>query len=163
MEVARQGIASSAHTATAAQARRWATNCEATGQVVTGDRRVVLVCGPPGSGKTTWARASSLTVYDRDDPHWLGERHFTSAIAGLAYDPDAQAAVIRSGATQSARDNAANLIGATETQMIDTDAHECKRRVHQRNRARPPMQAQLASIDQWWATYEPIVTASRDW
>ena len=130
---------------------------------MTGERRVVLVCGPPGSGKTTWAKASGLTVYDRDDPQWQGERHFTSAIAGLAYDTDAQAVVIRSGATQSARDKAADLIGATETRMIDTDAHECKRRVHQRKRDPPPMQAQLTSIDQWWATYEPINVASRDW
>ena len=127
-------------------------------------RRVVLLCGPAGAGKTTWARASGLTVYDRDDPQWAGsESAFRAAIATLAYDPDARAVVISSGATTSARAWATQLIGATQTHMIDTPADECKRRVQRRARSHPPMRVQLASIDQWWATYEPQKVASRDW
>ena len=66
-------------------------------------RLVVLLFGPAGAGKTTAARSSGLTVFDRDDEKWSGERQFTQALRRLALDPSARAVVIRSGATSSAR------------------------------------------------------------
>jgi len=65
-------------------------------------REVVLICGPPGAGKSTYARSTGLKVYDRDDPQWTSERQFRQALERLRRDPSAQAAVIRSGATRSA-------------------------------------------------------------
>lgn len=119
-------------------------------------RRVVLICGPPGSGKTTWAKASGLRVYDRDDPQWTSERQFRAAIARLATDPHARAVVIRAGASSSARARAAGLIGATETIVLAVPADEAKRRVAGRGtRATISMRTQMASVDTWWQRYEP--------
>lgn len=120
------------------------------------DRRVILICGPPGAGKTTHAHTLGLPVYDLDDPQWNGdERLFIPALARLGATPAAQAAVIRSGATQSARDTAVALIGATDTHMIIVDRDECIRRVRQRNRQRPSVERQIAAVAQWFRQYEP--------
>ena len=73
-------------------------------------RTVVILCGPPGAGKTTAARQSGLTVFDRDDPQWHSERQFTNELLKLATDPHARAVVIRSGATSYARARAAELV-----------------------------------------------------
>lgn len=98
------------------------------------DRTVVLLCGPAGAGKTTAARASGLTVYDRDDDHWTGEKEFTTALAALATSQGAQAVVIRSGATSSARARAAQTIGATHVYLLLEEPAELERRVRQRDR-----------------------------
>lgn len=128
------------------------------------DRRVILICGPPGAGKTTHAHTLGLPVYDIDDVQWSGdEKRFRPALAQLARTPAAQAVVIRSGATISARNTAAEQIGATETLIILTDRDECMRRVRERNRPRPSLDRQLAAVAQWWKQYQPdrlAVTAS---
>lgn len=58
-------------------------------------RFVVLLCGPPGAGKTTAARASGLAVFDSDEPRWSSRAEFTAALTQLGATPDAQAVVIR--------------------------------------------------------------------
>lgn len=116
------------------------------------DRVVVLLCGPPGAGKTTAARASGLEVFDRDDDRWAGERDFTEALARLNYRRDARAVVIRSGATASARRRAAALIGATHTFVITGDRQELARRVARRNRA--DRVRTTAGIRQWIDAFE---------
>lgn len=98
------------------------------------DRLVVLLCGPPGAGKTTIARASGLRVYDRDDPEWSGEREFTDAIARLRFERAARAVVIRAGATSSARARAADMVGATHTYLVLAPRDDLMRRVARRGR-----------------------------
>ncbi|QSZ53287.1 hypothetical protein RI444_15370 [Paenarthrobacter sp. AT5] len=98
-------------------------------------RTVVVLCGPPGAGKTTAARQSGLKVFDRDDPEWMSERHFTDALAAIATDPNAQAVVIRTGATSAARAKAAQLVAATHVFLLTADQNELAQRIRQRDRA----------------------------
>ena len=116
-------------------------------------REVVLVCGAPGAGKSTFARTLGLTVYDRDDPQWAGrEDIFRAALAALAADPAARAAVIRTGSTRDARTRAADLCMATRAEVLLTPRGECIRRVIERGRG--DVRGQIAAIERWWGTYE---------
>ena len=116
------------------------------------EREVILLCGPPGSGKTTAARASRLTLFDRDDPRWPDERSFTRAIARLRGDRSARAVVIRAAPTSKARDRWARLIGATHVYVVDIDAPTCARRV--RARARNDLRQSLGAIPAWFEKHD---------
>lgn len=115
-------------------------------------RLVVLLCGPAGAGKTTAARASGLQVFDRDDPDWLSEKHFTTRLADLARDPLAQAVVIRSGATSSARAKAARLVAATHVFVLTEPVPELERRIRERGRA--DKVAGVQSVRSWWHRFD---------
>lgn len=99
-------------------------------------RMVVALFGSPGAGKSTLARVSGLTVYDRDDAEWRtrGERAFAAALARLA-TADARAVVIRSGATSSSRHQTLAAIRATHGFIVTASERECHKRVARRGRS----------------------------
>ena len=126
-------------------------------------RQVVLICGPPGAGKTTLAHTLGLPVYDLDDPQWANNRQFNRALDQLGRTLNAQAAVIRSNATLAARAKTAAQIQATDVRLILTPEDECIRRAITRNRPRPTIAQQIAAIHQWWTDYEPDTMTSVRW
>lgn len=115
-------------------------------------RCVVLLCGPPGAGKSTASRQSGLTVYDRDDVQWTGEAHFRREVAKLADDPDARAVVIRQGATSSARAKAAALIGATHMFVMAAPPDVLAERIVRRGRS--DARRTLAAIKTWFDRFD---------
>lgn len=120
-------------------------------------RTVVLLFGPPASGKTTRAREYGLPLYDKDDPQWSGEAHFVEALASLGSSATAQAVVIRTGATASSRAKWTQLVRPTQTHMLNPGREECERRARARG---GDVRRDLAAIGDWFARHEPEKTRS---
>ena len=118
------------------------------------DRKVLLICGPPGAGKTTMAHGSGLEVYDLDDERWGGsDPLFRASLVRVRENPKARAAVIRSAATLNARRRAAVTCGATDVVVLETPVHVCIERIRERGRTVPPLNFQIKGAQEWWRKY----------
>lgn len=117
-------------------------------------RKVVLLCGPPGAGKSTAAAASGLAVFDRDHPQWESEAQFRRALGALGQRRGAQAVVIRAGATSSARAKAAALIDATHTFVLLAPLPVLEQRI--RARARIDKVTTLIAARTWLERFDRL-------
>lgn len=102
-------------------------------------RRVVLIIGPPGAGKTTLARQLAETEHLEHVAleHWPRRtRHVQMRKAGrrVGADPSARAVVVRCCAEPNDQAAWEALVGATETIVLDVDPDECARRIEARGR-----------------------------
>ena len=119
------------------------------------DRIVVLLCGPPGAGKTTAASKSDLDVYDFDDPRWEhSNRRFNRALHELSSDDTAHAVVIRWCPRSTDRARVARQVSATHVWVMTGNRRELATRIVRRNRA--DRDRTLAALDGWFRQFDRL-------
>lgn len=133
---------------------------------------LTIVCGPPGSGKSTYVKEHAKAgdvILDLDDiiVEMTGEPIFTAskdqAHAGLVErnrrlrmlaNSKQTAWLIIAGAGQRLRDKWSAMLGASKVIVLDTPANECLRRIGKDTRRRARYEERVAK---WFATenYKP--------
>ena len=129
--------------------------------------RVIIVCGPPASGKTTWAKAQGGVVLDLDDikeelfgfRNTRDGRKIRAAIwernKRLLNIPAGETAyVITSAPAPKQRKWWIDNVKA-ESIMILTHPGECEARIV-KDKTRPA-QEQVGAVKRWWKKYKPLI------
>lgn len=129
---------------------------------------VVLVCGPPGSGKTTYAQEHSIdgdTIVDLDDfkesvggKRWDTSFTITKAamrrrdamLASLHKRQSGSVFVIISGRTHDERDQWSKALGGADIVVLDTSMAECIRRVRADKDRSHAVKQLIDSIVKWF-------------
>lgn len=130
------------------------------------DTKIVLVCGPPGSGKIQWvsehaergdvvmdfdalvAALSGLPIHDKPESVLPFAYEARDAVIRRLSRPHSAPTVwiVATGATRAER----GRWPATETVMLETPAEVCKTRLQ----GRPSGLDWGALVDEWWREYE---------
>jgi hypothetical protein len=97
-------------------------------------REVVLVVGPPGAGKSTWAESSGLLHLEREQ--FPSDGRFRTAVTAAVAVDGARVAVVRCCASQAEEDEWVRLIGATRVEVVSAPLETCLTRIEQRRRPR---------------------------
>lgn len=135
---------------------------------------VTFLFGPPGAGKTTYARErmergdvlvdldafymalTGLPMYDRPqglEPYACAAR---DAVVQRLARPGLvrQAWVTVSGATKAERDHWVRMVPRAKSVLLDVDADTCKGRVALDTRRTHQLAAWVERIDEWWRGHE---------
>ena len=121
---------------------------------------ITMICGAPGSGKTTLGRKLHRNILDMDDfppgePRERMRRYGKLAWkAGRVNAP--HLAVIRCAASNDERRHLEGLCQPHRTIVLLTPPDVCRQRVIERNRNDidgRDVAAQCQAIDDWWATW----------
>ena len=153
--------------------RDWGNEPSAKAEAESGGegRLVVVLCGPPGAGKTTAARASGLDVYDRDN--YSGEQEFSAALDAVRSDESARAVVIRWAPSSKDRARIVEQVAATHCYLVTTDPATLRRRIVRRGRSDATQT--LAGLATWQVAHDradmvqpfpgwpAVLGARRDW
>lgn len=132
-------------------------------------RLVTLVCGPPGSGKSTIARELHPEVVELEDFDHLGDYRTALKLFGrrcyrIGRGTSPNVAVVRSAPTVAEREHHENLCRPSRTIVLLTPADICRERINARSVIRP---GSLEAIDDWWSAWraenEPPESRSSRW
>jgi hypothetical protein len=129
---------------------------------------VVLVCGPPASGKTTHTHAHagpSDTIIDMDaykvtagGKLWdtrssIWRKAFTlrdRAIRSLAHATHGTCYLIVTAPTKLERDTWCEALGQTTVEVIATPEHECIQRIKAEPQRIDAADSQIKAVRHWW-------------
>jgi thymidylate kinase len=125
-------------------------------------RNVTLICGPPGSGKTTLALTLHPETLDIGEMPSGTPQARMKAYGRAAYrigrNPSANIAVVRGAPTETERARQQELARPARTIIMLTDADTCHQRITQRNRTEGSnegrgLDSQHSTVDEWWAKW----------
>ena len=126
-------------------------------------RRVVLIVGPPGAGKTTlattMAEAEDLQHIERED--YEDDDQYKREAHRLAHEPDAQLITIRCCITMEEQAEWVGRIDPTETIIVDTPEREAIHRCKMRGRAN--WRSEVVAVRRWWAARRASQWSSGVW
>lgn len=126
-------------------------------------RSCTLICGPPGSGKTTLGLQLHPRTLDIGELPPGTPRERMRTFGRLAWragrSPHPNLAIIRGAPTQPERDHQADLAHPARTIILLTDADTCHQRVNQRARTHSEQHGrgladQHRAIDDWWKRWD---------
>ena len=117
-------------------------------------RNVTLVCGPPGSGKSTMARELHGTVVELEQ--FVGDartrmRMFGRTVYRLGRKSNADAAVVRGAPSIAERQHQESLCHPARTIVLLTPPAVCHERITARGR--PTAAGEHGEVDRWWAVW----------
>lgn len=115
-------------------------------------RLVVVIAGPTGAGKTTWAQRAGLDVLDWESAGRSAER-FLAMCAVVRYDRRARVAVERQAPLAVERETYAYATDASRIYVLAPPLEVTLERIALRGRR--AMWHELGAAHRWYGAYQP--------